>query len=178
MINKLTSWQSPAFGIGLALVILIVAGGVIGGIYLTQIPPEQPIDFPHNLHVGLGAQCIYCHSAAPYGTSAGLPTTDKCWACHQQINKSSPELDKLAGYARNNDPIPWVPVAIQPDHVHFNHQAHLAMNITCETCHGVISSMRVAEPQKGQNMGWCLDCHNTLAPEDSVRLSDCSLCHY
>ena len=60
MIKKLmTSWQSPAFGIGLALVILIVAGGVIGGIYLTQVPPEQPIDFPHNLHVGLGAQCVY-----------------------------------------------------------------------------------------------------------------------
>lgn len=171
-------WQRPIVRIGVAVVLLIILGGAVGGYYLTQTPPQQPIAFPHNIHVGLGAQCLYCHPGAQWGPTAGLPSTERCWSCHQQIQKQSPELDKLASYAQKNEPIPWVPVAIQPDFVHFNHRPHIAAGINCETCHGDVSTMKVAEPQHGQNMGWCLDCHKNMAPDQFTRLSDCSTCHY
>lgn len=170
--------KMPFVRIGLGLGVLVIVGAAAGGLAISQIPPQQPIQFPHNVHVGLGAQCIYCHPAVTWGPDAGLPTTDKCWGCHQQVQKKSPELEKLAEYARANSAIPWVPVAIQPDFVHFNHQNHIAAQINCETCHGEISKMTVAKPQPRQNMGWCLNCHQKMRPDDFTRLSDCSLCHY
>jgi hypothetical protein len=178
MEKKRPWWQRPGITIAIALVLLIVLGGAAGGIYFTQIPPEQPIQFPHNFHVGVGAQCTYCHTGAATGPTAGLPSPEKCWGCHQQVQKQSPELDKLAAFVKAGDSIPWVPVAIQPDHVHFNHRPHVAAGVSCETCHGDLSQMTVAEPQSGQNMGWCLDCHKKMAPEKWVRLSDCATCHY
>ena len=51
--------KRPLVRIGLGLVLLVILGGAAGGIYLTQIPPEQPIQFPHSTHVGIGAQCLY-----------------------------------------------------------------------------------------------------------------------
>ena len=171
-------WQRPIVRVGMALALLVILGGAVGGIYFTQTTPPQPIAFPHDRHVGMGAQCLYCHPAATWGPTAGLPTTAKCWGCHQQVQKKSPELEKLASYAAKGESIPWVPVAIQPDFVHFNHQPHVAAGVSCETCHGDISKMTVAEPQSGQNMGWCLDCHQRMRPKDFVRLSDCSTCHY
>jgi hypothetical protein len=173
-------WQRSGVRIGIALVLLVLLGGAVGGgIYLTQTPPEQPIAFPHSFHVGMGADCTYCHTGAALGPSAGLPSNDKCWGCHQQIDKKSPELENLAQYVANNEPIPWVPVAIQPDFVKFNHQPHINAGVTCETCHGNVAQMTVAEPQSGQNMGWCLQCHQTMAPADKwARLSDCATCHY
>jgi len=170
--------KNPIIRIGLGLGVLIIVGAAVGGLVVTQLPPEQPIQFPHNVHVGIGAQCQYCHPAVAWGPDAGLPTTDKCWGCHQQVQKKSPKLDQLAEFARSNSAIPWVPVAIQPDFVHFNHQNHIAAQINCETCHGEISNMSVAIPQPRQNMGWCLSCHQNNRPDDFTRLSDCSLCHY
>jgi hypothetical protein len=178
MQKQLAWWQNPAVRIGVGLIVLMLAGSAAGGLYLSQIPPEQPIVFPHNIHVGLGASCLYCHPAASWGPSAGLPSITKCWGCHQQIQKKSPELEKLADYVARNEPIPWVPVALQPDFVRFNHRPHVAAGLECQTCHGDVGKMKVAEPQRGQNMGWCLDCHQNMAPENFARLSDCSLCHY
>lgn len=171
-------WQQPGYRIGIALVLLILLGGAVSAVYLTQSVPEQPIAFPHNRHVGMGATCAYCHPGTAWGPSAGLPGIDKCWGCHQQVQKKSPELDKLADYVARNEPIPWVPVAIQPEFVHFNHQPHVNAGVTCETCHGDLTQMTVAQPQPRQNMGWCLDCHQKMAPEQWTKLSDCATCHY
>lgn len=171
-------WQRPVFRIGIALGLLVLLGGAVGGVYLTQLPPEQPINFPHSFHVGMGASCTYCHVGTSWGPTAGLPGIDKCWGCHQQIQKQSPELDKLAGYVSRNEPIPWVPVAIQPEFVKFTHQPHVIAGVTCETCHGDVAQMTLAKPQRGQNMGWCLSCHQKQAPEKWAKLSDCATCHY
>jgi hypothetical protein len=164
------------FILGAALLVFLLAGG--GALYLTQAHPEQPIAFPHSTHVGIGAQCIYCHSSATFSPVAGLPSNDKCWGCHQQIQRQSPELDKLANFVRSNEPVPWVPVAIQPDFVHFPHNRHVNAGVSCETCHGDVGQMQVAVPQPRQNMGWCLDCHVTMRPEQTALLTDCSACHY
>ncbi len=178
MKHKKPWWKQPGIQIGAVLVAFIVIGGIIGGIFLTQTPPEQPIAFPHNRHVGIGASCLYCHAGATLGPSAGLPGIEKCWGCHQQVQKQSPELTKLAGYVERNEAIPWVPVAIQPEFVRFKHSPHVNAGLQCSACHGDLAKMTVAEPQKGQNMGWCLQCHKSSAPEQWTKLSDCATCHY
>lgn len=171
-------WRRPLFIAAVGFVLLLILGGAGAGLYITQQPPAQPIDFPHSTHVGLGLQCTFCHAAATWGPTAGVPSISKCWGCHQQIQKQSPELDKLASYVEKNEPVPWVPVALQPDFVRFNHSSHIAAGVNCETCHGDVGKMKTAQPQRGQNMGWCLDCHKKMRPENFSHLSDCSLCHY
>ena len=170
----------------LVRVLLIIAGltliiGAGWGVFQTQKSPEQPIEFPHNRHVGLGIQCLYCHPGAWKGESAGLPTQSKCWACHQQIAKESPELDKLAEYVSTGQQIPWVPVAIVPDFVQFMHRPHIAAGLNCENCHGEISEMTVAVPHEEMNMGWCLSCHIEKSDDDHemlTKLTDCTTCQY
>jgi hypothetical protein len=176
--GKKPIWKQTWARIVAGFLVILAISGAAGGIYFTQTVPAQPIEFPHSIHVGLGAQCVYCHTGVTWGPTAGLPSTAKCWGCHQQIKKESPELTKLADFAKSNKPIPWVPVAIQPDYVHFNHQPHINAKVACETCHGEVGKMTTAQPQTGQNMGWCLDCHKTMRPEKFTRLSDCSICHY
>ncbi len=173
--------KQPLVKVFIVIIVLSVIGGTGWAIAKTQTAPQQPIEFPHNRHVGLGIQCLYCHPGAWKGESAGLPTQAKCWGCHQQIAKESPELDKLKAYVENDEPIPWVPVAIMPDFVQFIHRPHIAAGLNCETCHGEIGDMTVAEQVNEMNMGWCLDCHREKAADDEemfTRLTDCFTCHH
>lgn len=171
-------YRHPGAQIAAVLVIITLLGGGATGLYFSQQAPPQPIQFPHSVHVGMGAPCAYCHPGADSGPVAGLPSTAKCWGCHQQIAQDSPELEKLATFALSGQEIPWVPVFIQPDFVQFNHRPHIAAQVECKTCHGDLSKVTVAEPIARQNMGWCLSCHKQMAPQDFTRLSDCALCHY
>lgn len=161
---------------GVGVVFLIV--GAYFGLSSVQAAPSQPIEFNHSLHTSLGIQCLYCHAGATRADSAGLPTLTKCMGCHNQIEVDSPGKEALAEYAASKTRIPWVPVAIQPDFVRFSHAPHVKAGLDCEECHGNVSSMTVAEPQPGQNMGWCLKCHQEQAPDRYSELSDCSTCHY
>jgi hypothetical protein len=178
--NRSRPWLfQPWARVVIGLVLFIVLGGAVSAVVLSQSTPAQPIQFPHNRHVGLGLQCRFCHPGVDWGPTAGLPTTDKCMGCHVQVVRpDSQELSRLVAFAEAGEQIPWVPVALQPDFVHFTHVGHIQAGIACETCHGDVSRMGVAEPQPLQNMGWCLSCHQQMRPDDWVRLSDCSLCHY
>jgi len=153
------------------------------GIYTTQQPPEQPIQFRHDVHVKLGVQCLYCHPGALRGPSPGLPTLTKCWGCHQQIAKTdtSPRLAVLKDYVLNHKEIAWVPVAQVPDFVHFTHRPHIAAGLNCENCHGDLSAMEIYKNPQIMNMGWCLNCHRQRFandPEKLTKLTDCGTCHY
>jgi hypothetical protein len=172
--------KKPIFliAVGVLMLLLLTAAGY--GVWSTQQPPAQPIQFNHQLHLGFGIQCLYCHPGAWRQASAGLPTQTKCWGCHQQIPIKNADQQKLAEYVATGEPIPWVPVFIQPDFVYFNHRPHIAAGVNCETCHGELSYMKVAEPQNKLDMGWCLNCHRTKAandPEKLTRLTDCATCH-
>ncbi len=172
-------WKKTFVRLGLAALALILVIAVIVGIRLTQIPPPQPIQFPHVMHISLGVQCLYCHPGALRGPSPGLPTETKCWGCHQQITVRNAEVDKLISYVKANKSISWVPVAILPDFVYFSHRPHIAAGLNCENCHGEISQMTVAQPQK-MNMGWCLSCHRSRFTNDPTmlaKLTDCGTCH-
>jgi hypothetical protein len=175
--------KQPLIRVLLLIAVLSVLGGAGWRFYVTQqAPPPQPFEFRHDLHDRRGIQCLYCHPGAWTGQSSGLPTLSKCWGCHQQIEKDPepPELAKLAQYVEDNEPIPWVPVAIQPDFVLYNHRPHIAAGLNCETCHGEVGEMTLAEPQRKMDMGWCLNCHIERAGDDhelKVRLIDCYTCH-
>jgi hypothetical protein len=171
--------KQPLIMAGAGVVLMLALSGAGYGVWVTQQPPPQPIQFNHELHVGLGVPCLYCHPGAWRQESPGLPTASKCWGCHQQIAVQNADQQKLADYVTNQESIPWVPVAIVPDFVHFNHRPHIAAGLNCENCHGELGRMTVAEPQK-MDMGWCLDCHRQRAagdPEKLIKLTDCSTCH-
>ena len=184
MIKKLFSWLiSPLGRIGLLIVGLIVLSVAVWGISLTQTSPEQPIQFPHDRHISFGVQCLYCHPGSLRGPVSGLPSQAKCWGCHQQmeITKTSELLKPLVAAVENNEPIQWVPVAMVPDFVQYNHRPHIAAGLNCEDCHGDLSKMTIYENPQVLNMGWCLDCHREYSeddPEKRLRLLDCGTCHY
>ena len=49
-------------------------------IYQSQ---PQPVDFSHKVHADkAGSKCEDCHAFRDDGTFAGMPTLDKCAACH------------------------------------------------------------------------------------------------
>ncbi len=182
MINRIfNALNQPLGRIGVFIALLAVFSGVVWGIAQTQTVPQQPIQFPHSLHVGLGIQCLYCHPGALRGPSPGIPTETKCWGCHQQIPIQGTELPKLAAYVKANKPIPWVPVAQVPDFVHFVHAPHIAAGLNCENCHGNVAKDTVYVNPQVMNMGWCLNCHRQRAQNNPVlytKLTDCGTCHY
>jgi hypothetical protein len=187
MIKRFFDWLKQPLGlIAVGIVALAIFSGAVYGIYLTQQPPEQPIQFPHWKHAAFGIQCLYCHPGGTRGPASGIPAQAKCWGCHQQIAKTdtSPLLAPLKQAVQSGTPIQWVPVAQVPDFVQYNHRAHLAAGKNCENCHGDLgpkSGVTVYKNPQVFNMGWCLKCHIQAAGEDKaklIRLTDCGTCHY
>ncbi len=185
MIQKVFKWLTQPLGlVALLIAALAVFSLVVWGIAQAQKPPEQPIQFPHKRHLAAGVQCLYCHPGAARGASSGLPTPNKCWGCHQQMNitKTSQLLKPLVAAIENGTPLEWVPVAQVPDFVQFNHRPHVAYGLNCENCHGDVASLTLPyENPQVMNMGWCLNCHQEKAagnPEMYTKLTDCGTCHY
>ena len=184
MIRNVLRWLNEPMGrIGVLIAALTLFSLVAFGVFTTQQSPPQPIDFPHDRHVRLGVQCLFCHPGPLRGPSAGLPTATKCWGCHQQmaITNTSERLRPLRDFVANNTQIQWVPVAQVPDFVHFVHRPHIAAGLNCERCHGDVSSMGIAVNPQVMNMGWCLECHRERAANDEAKLTkltDCGTCHY
>ncbi len=196
--------KKPGIQLALLISVLVVISGASWVFYGTQTSPEQPIEFPHDVHVNMPIPCLYCHPGAWRQASAGLPTEQKCWACHGQLTKYKDkavdtwpaELQELAGYVERKEPIKWVPVYQVPDFVHFNHRPHIAAGLNCENCHGNMAEKKVATVEETTNMGWCLNCHRARTEnnaennpdndpelaakleEKRTKLIDCGTCHY
>lgn len=77
----------------LAVALVFVYGALWPRVAASRLPgnnigyaPTQPIDYSHRLHAGeLGIDCLYCHSAAPQGRHAGIPSADVCMNCHKFV---------------------------------------------------------------------------------------------
>jgi len=199
MIKRFFEWViSPMGRIAVIIGVLALFSLAGYGISESQKSPDQPIAFRHDLHVTKGVQCLYCHPGALRGPSPGLPTLTKCWGCHQQleITQTSPRLKVLIDYVQNEKEIKWVPVAQVPDFVHFVHRPHIAAGLNCETCHGDMSKVEIAQNPQVFNMGFCLDCHKSRTEdnptnnpnndpaiaaalaEKRIKLTVCGTCHY
>lgn len=165
----------------LFVVLLVIVAGVVGGILLTRMQalaaPEQPIAYSHKTHVEAGLQCLFCHTSALRSDIAGIPSVQKCMGCHTIIATDNEAVQTLTSFWERGEPIPWNRVNNQPDFVFFSHQAHLRAGENCETCHGNVGQMTVAQPVWRMDMGWCLDCHVKQEETKVSRLTDCLTCH-
>lgn len=150
--------------------------------------PNQPIAFPHTVHVQqAGLDCQFCHRTVSTDEVAGIPAVQQCLFCHDFLRidgslsdsaTAEEEIAKLraAFYGdEEGDPAPinWIRVHRVPDHVQFVHSPHIQAGVTCSTCHGDVGSMTKVQQVQNLKMGACVDCHRANnAP------TDCTTCHY
>ncbi len=138
--------------------------------------PTQPIPFSHKLHAGqYQINCKYCHTATEVSRHAAVPSLNICMNCHIMIKNDSEWIQKIAEAYSNNEPVQWKKVHLLPDHVKFNHSAHVLAGKECTTCHGQIQEMETVEQINSLSMGWCVNCHRK--PENNAPVS-CGTCHY
>ncbi len=138
--------------------------------------PDQPIAYSHALHAGtLGMDCLYCHTNAERSRHATVPPVSTCMGCHQTVRTDRPEIQKLAGYYDRDESVPWNRVWSLPDHVFFNHEAHVGAGVACQTCHGPIETMEKVYQYVDFSMGWCMSCHRNdeyiRTPEKQAKFS-------
>ena len=145
--------------------------------------PEQPIDFPHTVHVtDAGIDCQFCHRTVSTDEAATIPAVAQCLFCHD-FNKidgslssatAEAELAKLIGeIGEPREPINWARVYRLPDHVQFLHAPHIQRGLSCSTCHGDVAQMQVVKQVRNLKMRDCVDCHR-----DYGAPTDCTTCHY
>ena len=146
-------------------VVALVAYGVTPEAIRIGYQPDQPVPYSHALHAGeLGIDCRYCHSTVERAPKAAVPPARTCMNCHSQVKKDSDVLLPIRqAYAEQTESVHWTRVHDLPDYVYFNHQAHVNAAIGCEECHGRIDQMVKVFQAKPLTMGWCVDCHKTLA---------------
>ncbi|MFN2431436.1 MAG: cytochrome c3 family protein [Gemmatimonadota bacterium] len=136
--------------------------------------PEQPIEFPHDVHAGTyKIPCQYCHSSVSKSQFAGIPAVGTCMGCHRITARDKPRIQQLATYWQEEKSIPWTRVHDLPDFVQFTHQPHIRAEVACADCHGEVQTMEAVKQVEPLTMGWCLDCH--LEREAST---DCLTCHF
>jgi hypothetical protein len=136
-------------------------------------PPEQPIPYSHKLHLSIGLQCSTCHTNPAPGNLMTFPATSTCMSCHVSVAKNTPAIQKLASYAKSNQPIPWVRVYQVLPGVNWSHRKHLDAGMKCQMCHGQVAQMeRMSEATSVTAMGVCLKCHMEHGAP-----TVCSTCH-
>jgi hypothetical protein len=188
-----------ALGLGLLAILVSLAVSSWSRRPAVAKPSEQPISFPHNVHVQQYAiDCQYCHADARRSEYAGLPSVARCMGCHRITAADKPEIKKLAEYAARSESIPWVRVYKVPEFVYFPHKAHVRAGVRCQTCHGPVETMTTVGAVTGPRltndllnliglrpappaltMGWCVDCHrNENARRGTTAPLDCVACHH
>lgn len=160
----------------IALFLLVLGGVVASGVTYYMTPkytrvgyaPVQPVPFSHQLHAGqLGLDCRYCHSNVEKSRVSNVPTSQTCMNCHNAIKTQSPLLAPVRQSFETGEAVPWVKIHKLPDHVHFNHAAHVSRGVSCVSCHGRVDQMATVSHEKSLSMEFCIDCHR--APETAVR---------
>lgn len=160
----------------LALLGVAIAGSAAGysvyeyyhSPYWTRVglAPAQPVLFSHRHHAGeLRIDCRFCHTTVEHSADAGMPSTQTCLTCHSQLFRDAPMLRPVQASAELNEPLLWSRVATLPDHVHFNHSAHVAKGIACVNCHGDVADMALTAKARPLSMRDCLACHRDPEPQ-------------
>ena len=178
-------WSTPLFGFG--------AGG-----------PDQPIDFPHTVHVQqAGIQCEFCHRNVIVGDAATVPAVEQCLFCHKTIaDPSNPEMAKLLARAGLDptgevdpsltpEPIDWERVHRVPDHVQFAHEPHIRYFTESEggraqaVKRALDNGLPMSNPPLRSEMveATCTICHGKVRAMEKVKqerrlkMGDCVDCH-
>jgi len=173
MTQVFPSWFDTAARAGLVGAALLVPAAALGlGVfyrsdYVTgaRAAAEQPAPFSHAHHVGqLGIDCRFCHATAETAAFAGMPATETCMHCHEQIWVGAAALAPVRESWQAGTPLRWKRVHNLPGFVYFHHGVHAAKGVGCAECHGRVDAMPLTWQEKPLTMGWCLDCHRDPAP--------------
>jgi hypothetical protein len=151
-------------------------GAVVADFLARPPAPQQPIEFPHNIHVGKKIACTeYCHESVTTGPVAGLPSVRTCMICHDAIAADRPRIKQITAMRAQGIDLAWQRVYgyPAPAHVKFNHAPHIRAQVECATCHGNIAEQTVAQRNVDLTMGYCVNCH--MAKKVSI---DCLTCHF
>lgn len=144
--------------------------------YNINYKPTQPIPFDHQKHAGTyRIDCKYCHTTTEDSRHASIPSLNICMNCHTVVKTDSPHIQKLQKAYAEKKPIVWKKVHLLPDHVKFNHAAHVLKGKKCQECHGPVESMPTVYQWSDLSMGWCVECHRK--PENNAPVN-CGTCHY
>jgi hypothetical protein len=166
-------WANTALWTVLATFgLLLVSGPLLAMVIVrtpwltaTNQPVDQPLLFDHRHHVrDGGVDCLVCHAWAADDAVAGLPPTELCMGCHNQIWNESPLLEPVRRSFLEDRPISWRRVHDLPDFVFFHHGAHVSRGVGCATCHGRVDELAQVYPVAPLRMAWCLECHRDPAP--------------
>ncbi len=146
--------------------------------------PQQPLPYSHSLHAGqLQIACQYCHSAADESRHAAIPSLSTCMNCHELVKGNTEaaraNIAKVAAAYEKGEPVRWQRVHNLADFVYFNHSAHVAKGVDCQTCHGDVTQMGVARQHSDLSMGWCVNCHRDQNAQGKGLAAplDCDSCH-
>ena len=138
-----------------------------------RVPGPQPLPFSHKLHTQFLPECQDCHQISSDGWTMNYPPEEKCMTCHATIKTASPAIKKLAGYAAQKKPIPWVQIYAVPDYVFFSHRTHVTRaKLDCEACHGPVRERDVLTKEKPTSMAACISCHKQKGAP-----TGCRTCH-
>ncbi len=151
------------------------SGVVAAALALSVGLAKQPIEFPHDKHVAKGLECIDCHITVDTRAEASLPSVRKCMLCHKNFANNGPGVKQLLRYTEQKREVPWVRVYgfERGAHVKFQHGPHIWAKVGCQTCHGEVEKMTVAQPAVQHTMGSCLACHRQRNAS-----TDCVACHF
>ena len=172
-------WSTPIFGFG--------AGG-----------PDQPIAFPHTVHVkDAGIPCTFCHRNVTEGAAATVPAVEQCLFCHKTITgEANLEIAKLLAHAGLDpsgqedpsilpNPIDWKRVHRLPDHVQFVHEAHIRFFTDKDGTGKLQQDVRVRAEEQNISLveAACTVCHGKIREmvkvkqERTLKMGDCVDCH-
>ncbi len=98
-------WSNTAIRLAIVLVVVGVIASVAAVIVFVRTPwrrkeyepIDQPVVFDHRHHTqDDGIDCRFCHTTADRAATAGIPSTDLCMGCHNQIWNQSPMLEPVS----------------------------------------------------------------------------------
>ena len=154
-----------------AILALIILGAAIA--QQAPEPPPQPIQFSHKAHAGTAKiQCKMCHPSPDPGEYMRIAAASVCLQCHSAIKTDSPDIVKLAEFAKEERPVPWNPVYKIPSFVFFSHRAHIAAGHDCKQCHGDVTQRDALFRETDISMNGCMNCHTKFKASNG-----CSFCH-
>jgi len=159
----------------IAAVALVVGAGALWAVR-RPATVEQPIAFPHAVHVKkVELECASCHPGATTSFHSQLPTLELCLECHEEKLSDNPEEAKIRQLAKENPQPEFRKLFVFPNHVFYSHRRHVVVaKIPCERCHGAIAetSTPPRRPLVHITMQYCLDCHRKRGASQ-----DCIECH-
>ncbi len=129
----------------------------------------QPVEFDHRHHAADdGIDCRYCHDTVETTPYAGVPPTERCMNCHNQVWNQSPMLEPVRRSYFTGQSLEWNRgSSLARFRLTLDHSIHVTRGIGCVSCHGRVDQMAKVVQVKSLQMIWCLDCHRD--PEPNLR---------